>query len=87
MSNEFTQRMGALKKQMVELEGKLLAQHGSEIFTPPVDYEPSCMGTVEIILGNFVLLFENEESVESCRGESINEMHPEILKITPREPQ
>lgn len=82
MSNALEEKLKALKDENDAMESKLLNEHGSEIFNPAFDYEEGEFGCVNITLGRFVLLFQNEDSVESCRGEQISEIYPEIIKIT-----
>lgn len=74
MSNALEERLKALKAENDAMVSKLLTEHGNDVFNPPYDL-------VNIPLGRFILQFENEDSIESCRGELISEMYPEILKI------
>lgn len=74
MINTLQERLAKLKIETDALVDKLLTEHGNDVFNPPYDL-------VNIPLGRFILQFENEDCIESCRGELISEMHPEILKI------
>lgn len=78
MINTLQERLAKLKIETDALVDKLLTEHGNDVFNPLYDL-------VNIPLGRFILQFENEDCIESCRGELISEMYPEILTISENE--
>lgn len=81
MINTLQERLAKLKIETDALVDKLLTEHGSDIFNPAFNYNADQTGVINIPLGRFTLQFDSEDTIESCRGELISEMHSEILKI------